>query len=151
MWFSCIPCSSIQLLQLGQIQVGRPEFWIQNFEIRRWRETVTVATASCVLSYENLDLHSSPGPCIVWSINSIEIFACMKRQPAFKEVQNWTRSGSPIVKILRNYGENGEICDVSRFRCQQANYVMNNNLITTCNNGMKFCILKVLQKRQFNA
>ena len=52
--------SSVQLLQLGQIQVGRPEFWIQNFEIRRWRETVTVATASCVRAYENLDLHSSP-------------------------------------------------------------------------------------------
>ena len=52
--------SSIQLLQLGQIQVGRPEYWIQNFEIRRWRETVTVATASCVRAYENLDLHSSP-------------------------------------------------------------------------------------------
>ena len=55
--------SSIQLLQLGQIQVGRPEFWIQNFEIRRWRETVTVATASCVRAYENLDLHSSPVLC----------------------------------------------------------------------------------------
>ena len=52
--------SSIELLQLGQIQVGRPEFWIQNFEIRRWRKTVTVATASCVRAYENLDLHSSP-------------------------------------------------------------------------------------------
>ena len=52
--------SSIQLLQLRQIQVGRPEFWIQNFKIRRWRETVTVATASCVRAYENLDLHSSP-------------------------------------------------------------------------------------------
>ena len=33
---------------------------MQNFEIRRWRETVTVATASCVLAYENLDLPSSP-------------------------------------------------------------------------------------------
>ena len=32
---------------------------MQNFEIRRWRETVTVATASCVRAYENLDLHSS--------------------------------------------------------------------------------------------
>ena len=52
--------SFIQLLQLGQIRVGRPEFWIQNFELRRWRETVTVATASCVRAYENLDLHSSP-------------------------------------------------------------------------------------------
>ena len=52
--------SSIQSLQVGQIQVGRPEFWIQSFEIRRWRETVTVATASCVRAYENLDLHSSP-------------------------------------------------------------------------------------------
>ena len=53
--YSC----SIQLPQLGQIQDGRPEFWIQNFEIRRWREKVTVATASCVRAYENLDLHSS--------------------------------------------------------------------------------------------
>ena len=52
--------SSIQLLQLGQIQVSRPEFWIQNFKIRRWRETVIVATSSCVRAYENLDLHSSP-------------------------------------------------------------------------------------------
>ena len=36
---------------------------------------------------------------------------------AFKEVSNCTKSGSPIVKIWRNYGENGEICDVSRFTC----------------------------------
>ena len=58
--FVLLYSSSIQLLQLGQIQVGRPEFWIQNFEIRRWWETVTVATASCVRAYENLDVHSSP-------------------------------------------------------------------------------------------
>ena len=51
--------SSIQLLQVGTIQVSRPEFWIQNFEIRRWRETITVVTASGVCAYENLDLHSS--------------------------------------------------------------------------------------------
>ena len=67
--------SSIQLLQLGQIQVGRPEFWIQNFEIRRWREMVTVATASCVRAYENLDLHSSPvlpaTACYTWHQTSI--------------------------------------------------------------------------------
>ena len=29
------------------------------------------------------------------------------------------------------------------FTCQQADYVINNNLISTCNNGMKFCRLKV--------
>ena len=34
-------------------------------QIRRWRETVTVATASCVRAYENLDLHSSPVLCFV--------------------------------------------------------------------------------------
>ena len=49
---------------LARFRSGRPEFWklfwIQNFEIRRWRETVTVATASCVRAYEYLDLHSSP-------------------------------------------------------------------------------------------
>ena len=33
---------------------------MQNFKIRRWWETVTVATASCVRAYENLDLYSSP-------------------------------------------------------------------------------------------
>ena len=29
--------------------------------------------------------------------------------------------------------------------------MINNNLITTCNNGIKFCRSKVPQKRQFNA
>ena len=53
------------------------------------------------------------------------------------------------VKLHQNYGENGEICDVSRFTCQQADYVINNNLITTCNNGMKFCRSKeILSPRQ---
>ena len=37
------------------------EYKISKFgAVRRWRETVTVATASCVRVYENLDLHSSP-------------------------------------------------------------------------------------------
>ena len=44
-------CSSIQFFQVAQIQVSGPEFWMQNFEIRRWRKTVTVATASCVRAY----------------------------------------------------------------------------------------------------
>ena len=59
MWFSSIavPFSCFKLARFRSVGLNF-EYKISKF--RRWRETVTVATASCVRAYENLDLHSSP-------------------------------------------------------------------------------------------
>ena len=68
-----------------------------------------------------------------------------------KEVQNGTKSGSPIVKTWRNFGENGEICDVTRFACVLGNYEINYDLRISCNNQTKLCRQKIPEKGHFNA
>ena len=62
---------------------------------------------------------------------------------ASKEVQNGTRTSSPIVEFWQNFAENGEICDVTRFTCQLANYEISYDLSISCNNRMKLSRQKV--------
>ena len=49
----------------------------------------------------------------------------------------------------RNFGESGEICDVTRFACQVVNYEIDYNSLITYNNRMKLCRQMVHKKRQF--
>ena len=49
----------------------------------------------------------------------------------------------------RNFGENGEICDVNRFACQQVNYEIDYIFLITYNDRMKLCRQMVHNKRQF--
>ena len=49
----------------------------------------------------------------------------------------------------RNFGENGEICDVNRFECQKVNYEIDCILLITYNNQMKLYRQMVHNKRQF--
>ena len=68
---------------------------------------------------------------------------------ALKEVQNGTRSGSPKYGLSSNFGENGEICDVNRFACQEVNYEIDYILLITHNDRMKLCRQMGHNKRQF--
>ena len=48
----------------------------------------------------------------------------------------------------RNFGENGEICDVNRFECQKVNYEIDYILLITYNNWMKLYRRMVHNKRR---
>ena len=69
------------------------------------------------------------------------------RDIVLKEVQNGTKSGSPIVKILVKLWQKGAIFVISLGSGQLANYEISYNLAITYSNQLKLCGQKVLQKR----